>query len=127
MNESETKRYKSPRRKLVKFFEKSRNQWKAKCIDAKAMVKKLKNRIRYLETSKKEWKNKAIELEKELSQMKVQESRESQPEVKKNGKIIESAPCSALFALVPRYHTYSIAHIWLFITLVLSMPLPTTM
>lgn len=86
MNESETKRYKSPRRKLVKFFEKSRNQWKAKCIDAKAMVKKLKNRIRYLETSKKEWKNKAIELEKELSQMKVQESRESQPEVKKTVK-----------------------------------------
>jgi hypothetical protein len=38
---------KSPRRKLVKFFEKSRNQWKAKSIDAKVVIKKLKNRIRY--------------------------------------------------------------------------------
>ena len=39
MNESETKQYKSPRRKLVKFFEKSRDQWKAKSIAAKALVK----------------------------------------------------------------------------------------
>ena len=120
MNESEPKRYKSPRRKLVKFFEKSRNQWKAKCIDAKAMVKMLKNRIRYLEASKNEWKSKAIELEQELARMKAQENRESQPEVKKNGEITESAPCAALFAKVPRYHTYTIGHIWLFLTLVLS-------
>ena len=86
MNESEPKRYKSPRRKLVKFFEKSRNQWKTKCIDAKAMVKMLKNRIRYLEASKNEWKSKAIELEQELARMKAQENRESQPEVKKTVK-----------------------------------------
>ena len=73
-----------------------------------------------MEVSKEKWKNKAIELEKELAQMKAQENRESQPEVKKNGEITEPAPCSALFSQVPRYHTYSIAHIWLFITLVLS-------
>jgi hypothetical protein len=83
MNESEPKEYKSPRRKLVKFFEKSRNQWKAKSIDAKALVKKLKNRIRYLELSKEKWKNKAIELEKELTRIQAQENRESQQEEKK--------------------------------------------
>ena len=86
MSESETKEYRSPRRKLVKFFEKSRDQWKAKSIDAKARVKKLKNRIRYLEVSKEKWKTKAIELEKELARMKAQEKRESQQEVKKTVK-----------------------------------------
>lgn len=78
MNESEAKQYKSPRRKLVKFFEKSRDQWKAKSIAAKALVKYLKNRIRYLEVSQEKWKSKAIELEKELARLKAQENRESQ-------------------------------------------------
>ncbi len=86
MNESDTKTYKSPRRKLVKFFEKSRDQWKAKCIDAKVTVKNLKNRIRYLEANKNEWKTKAIELENELARMKAMESRESEQEVKKTLK-----------------------------------------
>jgi len=120
MNESETKRYKSPRRKLVKFFEWSRNQWKAKCIDAKATVKKLKNRIRYLEASKNEWKARAMELEKELTRIKALQSRESEQEIKKNGELKETAPCSDSFSQVPRYHTYSVGHIWLFVTLVLS-------
>ncbi|MGB5552284.1 MAG: hypothetical protein WBO74_17510, partial [Thermoanaerobaculia bacterium] len=120
MNETKTKEYKSPRRKLVKFFEKSRDQWKTKCIDAKAMVKKLKNRIRYLEANKNEWKSKAIELEKELARIKALESRESGQEVKKNGEVTETALCADIFAQVPRHHTYSIGHIWLFVTLVLS-------
>jgi len=78
MNESETKRYKSPRRKLVTFFEKSRNQWKTKCIDAKATVKKLKNRIRYLEANKEAWKRKALALEKELARMEAHNDRDSE-------------------------------------------------
>ncbi len=82
MNESEAKRYKSPRRKLVKFFEQSRNQWKAKSIAAKAQVKSLKNRIRYLEGSQAKWKSKAIELETELARQKAQDNRES-PQGKK--------------------------------------------
>ena len=92
MNASGTKQYKSPRRKLVTFFEKSRDRWKAKCIDAKSMVKRLKNRIRYLESSKNEWKTKAIELEKELARMKAMENRESKQEEKKT----ESAPMAMI-------------------------------
>jgi chromosome segregation ATPase len=63
------KNYKSPRRKLVKFFEKSRNQWKAKCREAKALVKRLKNRVRFLERSRDQWKEKATTLEAELQQV----------------------------------------------------------
>jgi hypothetical protein len=65
MNERAEKTYKSPRRKLVRFFEKSRDQWKAKCLQAKAGAKGLKHRIRYLEQSKAQWKAKAKAKERE--------------------------------------------------------------
>ncbi len=86
MNETTAKQYKSPKRKLVQFFEKSRDQWKRKCSDAKAMVKRQNNRIRFLEASKEKWKTKAIELEKELARMKAQANQETQQAVKKTMK-----------------------------------------
>ncbi len=86
MNETKAKAYKSPKRKLVRFFEKSRDQWKLKCSDAKAMVKRQRNRIRFLEASKEQWKTKAIELEKELVRMKTEENQKSQQAVKKTMK-----------------------------------------
>ena len=86
MNEQKANTYKSPRRKLVRFFEKSRDQWKAKCLEAKATAKGLKHRVRYLEQSKVEWKTKAKELEKELALMKAQQDRAQRLEDdKKNG------------------------------------------
>jgi len=75
MSEREQKTYKSPLRKLVRFFQKSRDQWKAKCLDAKATAKGLKHRIRYLEQSKEEWKTKAKELEQELARITAQQNR----------------------------------------------------
>ena len=69
------KEYKSPPRKLIKFFEKSRNQWKAKCLEAKKLIKQLKNRIHFLEKSKEEWKSRTKELEAELAQMKAKERK----------------------------------------------------
>jgi len=85
MNEQKAKTYKSPIKKLVRFFEKSRDQWKAKCLEAKATAKGLQHRIRYLEQSKVEWKTKAKELEKELARMKAQQNRaQSLEDDKKN-------------------------------------------
>jgi hypothetical protein len=44
MLESKSKpNYKSPLRKLVKFFEQSRNQWKEKYFSKKKQVKQLQN------------------------------------------------------------------------------------
>ena len=86
MNEREQKTYKSPTRKLVRFFNNSRDQWKAKCLEAKAAAKGLKHRIRYLEQSKLEWKTKAKELENELARMKAQQNLAQRLEDdKKNG------------------------------------------
>lgn len=76
------KGYKSPQRKLVKFFEKSRDRWKAKCHEAKIEVKRLKNRVRFLEKSKERWKNRVKELEAELARVKAKE-REKEEELEK--------------------------------------------
>lgn len=61
MNKQE-KIYKSPLTKLVKFFEQSRDQWKSKCLEAKILIKQLKNKVRYLEISRAQWKDKAASL-----------------------------------------------------------------
>jgi len=61
--------YKSPQRKLLRFFDTSRTQWKAKCRTAKAAMKVLKNRIRFLEESKARWKHRAKALEQEVARL----------------------------------------------------------
>lgn len=75
------KSYTSPKHKLLNFFERSRDKWKAKCLEAKATVKRLKNRIRFLERSKEEWKEKAIQMEAEIAQLKA-----NLPEAEKEAK-----------------------------------------
>lgn len=119
----EEKTYKSPQRKLVTFFEKSRNQWKSKCRDAKAEVKRLKNRIRFLERSKADLKRRVQELEDELARMKrTERAREKELEkLKRKTAQGRKGPGQAeAFALVPSHHTYSLGHIMLFVSLVLS-------
>lgn len=45
-------KYKSPLKKLIQFFEKSRDDWKKKARAAKQALKLTKNRVRFLEDSK---------------------------------------------------------------------------
>jgi len=66
------KLYKSPPRKLISFFEHSRDQWKAKCLDAKASVKRHRNRLRFFATSQERWKHRVTALKVELTQLKAQ-------------------------------------------------------
>ena len=76
--------YKSPRRKLVRFFEKSRNQWKEKCREAKAGIRVLSNRVRFLEKGRERLKNQMRELRAELARMKSEErKREKEYEILK--------------------------------------------
>ena len=71
----ELKNYKSPKRMLVRFFEKSRNKWKDKCKKAKYQIKLLRNKMRYMEKNKTVFKNRVKGLEAELQQMKDNEQR----------------------------------------------------
>lgn len=75
--------YKSPLKKLVAFFEKSRDKWKAKAIEATYELKLNGNRIRFLESSKAELKqeNQQLktqlrELEQELANLKTDETQD---------------------------------------------------
>lgn len=69
------KKYKSPKWKLIRFFEDSRNKWKIKAKDAKYQIKLLRKRVKYLEQHKKEFKGLSNNLEHQVQQMKNKEKK----------------------------------------------------
>jgi len=67
---SETKEYRSPRGKLLTFFEKSRDRWKERSRLAKRKIKRLSKGIAALEKSRDKWKSEALQLRKEARERK---------------------------------------------------------
>ena len=65
--------YKSRVKVLLEFFRRSRDKWKAKCIEAKSALKRANNRSRWLETSRDNWKTRATELEAQLRALREEE------------------------------------------------------
>ena len=84
---SGNKTYTSPMRKLVRFFEQSRDQWKAKQHQVQIVRKRLENRVRFLEKSQAQWKSRAKEAEGEVArlQTRARSLEEAVPELKKSG------------------------------------------
>ena len=66
---SETNVYKSPVRKLMSFFEKSRNGWKEKHQQSKARCKNLSNQVRAVEKSRQQWREWAEEQERRVREL----------------------------------------------------------
>ena len=66
--DSDDKDYKSPPRKLVEFFKKSRDNWKSKYLDLKYKMKLMQNKIRYLEKRKAQLDQRIKELQQEFDQ-----------------------------------------------------------
>jgi hypothetical protein len=64
------KEYSSPLRKLVVFFERSRDGWKQKYQQARVLIRSLRGRVRSLERSRDHWKQRARQLQAELTQQK---------------------------------------------------------
>ncbi len=71
------RRFSSPTVKLVRFFEKSRDRWKAKYSTVKKECKKLENQTRAVEKSRENWRERArtseqrvAELQREIVQQK---------------------------------------------------------
>lgn len=65
--------YRSPLKKLVRFFEKSRDAWKSKYQELRQRLKKAENQVRDVEKSRDHWKevarherDRAKQLEREL-------------------------------------------------------------
>ncbi len=63
--------YRSPQRKLVVFFEKSRNQWKTNCLEAKSTLRRIKNRAKWLEQSRDQWKARAQALAHRVQELEA--------------------------------------------------------
>ncbi len=66
----EDRQYKSPLRKLLRFFESSRDGWKRKCKEGKVTVKRLANRVRSLQKSRDQWKEQSGRQREELRQLR---------------------------------------------------------
>ncbi len=117
------KEYTSPVPKLARFFERIRDQWKAKCREAKRMLKCLKSRNRFLQKSRDQWRQKAKQLAQELAEAQATE-RQLREEVEKlkvgNGSTTAESESQAELAIVPYRHQYSVGHAASFIRLVLS-------
>ena len=62
--------FKSPVRKLMAFFEKSRNGWKGKCQEAKGDSKYWANQARAVARSRDLWRAKAETSVRELQDLK---------------------------------------------------------
>jgi hypothetical protein len=59
--------YKSPLRKLVRFFEASRENWKQKCVALRGELKLCKNQVRAVEKSRKHWRQVAEDAAKQAA------------------------------------------------------------
>ena len=73
--DTNTKHFKSPARKLVHFFQQSRNRWKAKYQHSKSDVKRLENNNKYLKKRNTQLKEKVKTLESELNQIRLREKQ----------------------------------------------------
>jgi len=72
MEAGNEKTYSSPPRKLVKFFARSRNQWKAKSHAAKTVLKRLGTRVRRLEGSNAAYQQQIKALQAQLGEGQAQ-------------------------------------------------------
>jgi uncharacterized protein YlxW (UPF0749 family) len=70
--QDERKLYKSPQRKLVRFFAQSRDQWKGKCRAAKAGLKTLRKKLQRGEERQQRWKSRVQALEEELARLRTE-------------------------------------------------------
>jgi chromosome segregation ATPase len=68
MDATNSKTYSSPQRKLVKFFERSRNQWKAKAGAAKTVLKRLGTRRRRLERSTADYQQQLVAMQGQVAE-----------------------------------------------------------
>lgn len=66
----ESKPFKSPLRKLLAFFQRSRDRWKQKYMDAQKEIKRLSNQRRAVEKSRAEWRAKFEQLKAEREPQK---------------------------------------------------------
>jgi len=73
--------FRSPLRKLVRFFQDSRDNWKQKCQAAKKQCKRLSNQVRAVESSRSRWRLRAEQFQQQVEELEQQlaELKRQQP------------------------------------------------
>ena len=66
------KKYKSPLTKLVKYFETSRDKWKARSHSYKSRIRKLEVKLHDTQASREDWRARYKIIDKELELAKSQ-------------------------------------------------------
>jgi chromosome segregation ATPase len=61
--------WKSPLRKLVRFFQRSRDGWKAKYAAKKQQYKLMSNQVRAVQKSRTKWKQAAEQAQQQVRQL----------------------------------------------------------
>lgn len=69
-------KYRSPVRKLAWFFERSRDNWKRKCQEAKKQLKLMSNQVRAVEKSRATWRSCAEQLQQRVQELERELSEE---------------------------------------------------
>ncbi len=73
MEATREKPYSSPQRKLVKFFECSRNRWKAKSQAAKTVLKRLGTRLRRVEQRNADYQQQLGLLQRQVAEWRAKQ------------------------------------------------------
>jgi hypothetical protein len=68
----DAKTFTSPLRKLVPFFQRSRDNWKAKYQEAKRLCKKLSNQVRAVEKSREHWRARAQRSQQQVQSLELE-------------------------------------------------------
>lgn len=69
------KSYTSPQRKLVKFFEHSRDRWKAKSREAKTVLKRLGTQLRRVERSNADYQQQLAALQTQVAEWQAKQAQ----------------------------------------------------
>jgi len=69
LTEREVPSWKSPIRKLARFFGSSRDRWKAKYAALKKAYKLMSNQVRAVEKSREKWRRDATEARQHLGKL----------------------------------------------------------
>lgn len=71
--------WKSPLRKLVRFFQRSRDRWKDKYVAKKHQCKLLSNQVRAVEKSRAKWRQAAEQTQQQLCELQRELERYKKP------------------------------------------------
>lgn len=64
--------YSTPRKKLLRFFMRSRDGWKEKCQEARKQRKLMANQVRAVEKSRKRWRTLAEEGQRRVAELEAE-------------------------------------------------------